>query len=99
MTLGDLLHKILEQRGLSYAAFARSVGVKPPLVFAVRKGKQRIPKARIEQWAEGLGLKGKDRTKFLEEAWLGHAPTYVKAMVDQLRRELSRRTKSKPPAR
>jgi hypothetical protein len=60
--------------------------VKPPLIFAVRSGKQRIPKQRIERWADALSLKGTARERFLEAAWLSHAPPYVQALVAKLRK-------------
>jgi transcriptional regulator with XRE-family HTH domain len=95
VTFGELLHKTLKDRGLSYAAFARLVGVKPPLVFAIRSGKQRIPKARIAAWADRLDLTGKERVHFLDEAWLSHASEHVRDLVQRLRQDHARHQKVK----
>lgn len=86
MSFAPLLRKLLDEKGLSCAAFARSVGIKPPLVFAVRSGKQRIPKRRIERWADAFGLRGAARDEFLEAAWLSHASPYVQALVAKLKK-------------
>jgi len=90
VTLGRIISDRLKALGLSRAAFARKVGVKPPMIFAVEKSKSPIPGARIEQWADALELKGKDREAFVDEAWLSRSPEHVRAMVEKLRKQIPR---------
>jgi hypothetical protein len=47
-----------------------------------------VPYERIGQWADALGLAGKQVDEFHELAWLALSPEEVRELVAELRREL-----------
>jgi len=82
--VGSLLAQHMERRGLSAAALARRLRVKPPFIFAVRKGERGIPPKRAEVWAEALELTGADRRTFIIAALLSKCPPQIQDYVREL---------------
>ncbi len=50
-------------------------------------GQKPVPGPRIDAWADALDLTGRERDRFVEAAWLTHAPPFVVALVKRLRRQ------------
>lgn len=82
--VGSLIALHMERRGLSAAALARRLGLKPPFVFAVKKGERGIPRKRVEAWAEALELTGADRRAFIIAALLSKCPPQIQDYVREL---------------
>lgn len=74
--LGDLLLRLLTERGLSQAAFCKQVGVRPTNLSAIRlRGPTRLPKAiDIDRWAKVLNLSAKEREALRLAAELAWSP-------------------------
>lgn len=85
---GDHLDTLLRQRGLSVRAFGKLVGVGVTSVSAAKR--RAIDPKRIEPWADALGLKGRDRARFVHLAWLTRTPPVIVALIDRLERQLAR---------
>lgn len=68
MPFRDILEHHLEARGLSLRGFARAVGVPVSLLTKLKNGERSAPLARIEAWADHLGLRGAERTAFIDSA-------------------------------
>jgi transcriptional regulator with XRE-family HTH domain len=88
--LGQILTQQMERRGISAAALARRLRIKPPFVFAVRKGERGIPPKRADAWADALDLAGLERRAFIIAALLPRCPEQIQEYV----RELEGRRKS-----
>lgn len=56
-------------------------------------GKHRPPRAKIEAMAELLGLEGHARAEFLDEAYLTHAPDFIRARLARLEERLANAVK------
>jgi transcriptional regulator with XRE-family HTH domain len=75
---------LLAKRGLSFAAFAKLVDVSPSFLSDIRSGRNVIPPARVEQWADALGLKGAERRDFLLIAMLPKCPEAIRPYIVKL---------------
>ena len=75
---------LLAKRGLSCAAFAKMVDVSPSFLSDIRSGRNVIPPARVEQWADTLGLKGAERRDFLLIAMLPKCPEAIRPYIVKL---------------
>ena len=84
---GKLLAQHLKRRRLSARGFALQVKVGTSFLRFVMLGERPVPPKRIEVWADVLGLSGEERERFVEEAWLTHAPEYVRELVERLRKQ------------
>jgi transcriptional regulator with XRE-family HTH domain len=84
---GQYLERLLEKRGLSGSAFARKVGISTSFLRWTMVGQKPVPGPRIDAWADALDLTGRERDRFVEAAWLTHAPPFVVALVKRLRRQ------------
>jgi hypothetical protein len=74
----------MDRRGISAAALAKELGIKPPFVFAVKKGDRGIPPKRIDEWANALGLSGIERRMFIVAALLPKCPEPIRDYVRDL---------------
>ena len=84
MEVGALLALHMEQRRISAAALARRLHIKPPFVFAVRKGERGIPPGRVDAWADALELTGTDRKDFIIAALLVRCPEQIQEYIREL---------------
>ena len=84
MELGQLITQHMARRSLSVAALARRLRVKPPFVFAIRKGERGIPPKRAEAWADALDLTGSERRAFIIAALLPKCPEQIQEYVREL---------------
>lgn len=74
----------LKSKGLTRAAFARTVGVRPQFLVSIRNGDRHLPPARVEAWADVLDLKGTDRRNFIIAALLPKCPELVRPYLLQV---------------
>jgi transcriptional regulator with XRE-family HTH domain len=80
----QVLRRQLAEKPLSQRVFARLVNAKQAQVSSVLRGQKPPPLARIEQWADALGLVGQDRFDFETAALLDHAPAELGVLVGRL---------------
>jgi hypothetical protein len=85
---GDYLDALLQQRGLSVRAFGKLVGVGVSSVSAAKR--RAFDPARIEPWADALGLRGAERARYVKLALLTRTPPPIVALIDRLERQLAR---------
>lgn len=90
MEFGPVLAAHLERAGLSQRAFARRVGYSHVLVSYVITGRRTPPLEAIESWADELGVTGAERTRFIQLAWLAHAPPQVRDLVARQQAQIER---------
>ena len=83
---GECLAQCLAKNGISSNAFAKRVGVQATFLTKIMTGVSPVPQARIDAWADALDLRGKDRERFLDHAWLTHCPPYIGELVERLRK-------------
>jgi transcriptional regulator with XRE-family HTH domain len=82
---GDYLDSLLKARGLTVRQFAKLIGVQSGVVSTAKR--LTLNAVRIEQWSAILKLKGAERDRFVQLAWLAHCPEFVQALVDKLEQE------------
>lgn len=63
-----VLERHLVARQLSLRGFARAVNVPVSLLTKLKNGERSVPMARMEAWADYLGLRGRDRFEFIDSA-------------------------------
>ena len=81
----QLLADALTDAGLTPAVFARKVGVPRSFLSMVLSGQRKPPLARLESWADALGLRDEPRDLFLDEGSLLASPPRIQALVGRLR--------------
>lgn len=84
----ELLARTAVARGLSLRALALRAGMDPSFLNRVRHGERPLPVDRIDHLAAALGLEGRERETFIEQAHLSMVPDYIRRLVDELRHEL-----------
>lgn len=63
-----VLDRHLAARHLSLRGFARAVDVPVSLLTKLKNGERSVPLARMEAWADHLGLRGRERIEFIDSA-------------------------------
>lgn len=86
LRFGPLLRKAIKSSGGSLRAFASGSGSSPGHVSNVAKGRHLPPLAKLEQWADALGIAGRERERFLLAGRLEHCPTEIRRYVERLER-------------
>jgi hypothetical protein len=77
-------NELLAKRGLKLVEFARLVGAMPQFVVSIRKGDRKLPPARVDRWADALGLKGAERRDFILIAMMPKCPEPVRPYLQKL---------------
>lgn len=76
--------------GFTEADLGKLIGKGQTAISDYRTGSLRPPLSLVTEMAEALEIRGDERTAFVEEAFLAHAPERVRALVDGLRRRVHR---------
>jgi transcriptional regulator with XRE-family HTH domain len=80
---GEVLYARIHEAGMRPADFARKAGVTTAYLSQIRKGvKAKPPTARLDDWANLLGLYGEKREYFLDIAEISTASPRLLAMLD-----------------
>lgn len=85
---GDYLDELLKARSLTVRQFAKQLGIQSGIVSTAKR--LTLNAERIEQWSDVLKLKGHERERFVQLAWLAHCPPFVQTLVAKLEHENAR---------
>lgn len=69
---------------ITHAAYAERAGVTAAFVSLVATRKSKVPKDRIEAWADAFSLQGEVRSRFLELAYLEHSQEHTRGSLAML---------------
>jgi transcriptional regulator with XRE-family HTH domain len=78
---GALLTRLLEARGISLRAWARTVGMGSSFAYKLKAGERVPPAPKIERMADALKLTGADRTAFIDAATWAAIPDHARTWV------------------
>lgn len=81
-SFGAVLDRHLAAKGLSLRAFARLTEVPVSLLSRLKSGERAVPTERIEAWADHLGLRGDDRSEFIDAAMWTAVPKRLQPWVE-----------------
>lgn len=80
-SFGSYLTALLAEKHLSMREFARLAGINQSALSQMKLGKRTVPLARVETWADVLGLTGRNRERFLDLAETTHIPLRMRNVV------------------
>jgi transcriptional regulator with XRE-family HTH domain len=89
-TFGRLLAAYRVRAGLTQDDLARRTGFKQSAISDFEVGAVRPPLAKLADFCDALDIHTDERLRFIEEAYLAHAPDRVRAMVVDLRARVRR---------
>lgn len=82
---GKMLEAERNRAGLTGDDLGRRVGCAQKTISDYERGELRPPLDKLSDLCEALDLHGEIRNRFVEEAYLAHAPERVRVMVVDLR--------------
>ncbi len=90
---GDLLRQVILSKNASVSAWAQRVELTHGQISNIIAGRRCPPLDQLERWCDELGLVDDVRARFLQLAWLAHAPTQVGTMVERFEAQIEALTR------
>ncbi len=90
---GDLLRQVILSKNASVSAWAQRVELTHGQISNIIAGRRCPPLDQLERWCDELGLIEDVRARFLQLAWLAHAPAEVCAMVKRFEEQIDALTR------
>lgn len=87
---GILFEAHRKRRGFNQDEMARKLGRTQAMVSFYESGQNLPPLSQIIDIADSLDLTGTERSTFIEEAYLAHAPDVIRCLVQDLKASVRR---------
>jgi transcriptional regulator with XRE-family HTH domain len=81
---GELLRHAIVSKNTSISGWAQRVGCTHGQISNIIAGRRSPPLEQLDRWCAELGLADQARERFVNLAYLAHAPEQVRALVERL---------------
>ena len=81
---GELLRHAIVSKNTSISGWAQRVGCTHGQISNIIAGRRSPPLEQLDRWCAELGLADQARERFVNLAFLAHAPEQVRALVERL---------------